>query len=166
MNMGKIAPNKEKIAIWEPKGEYAWLTNVWPCRIDIEGRTYASVENYYQSQKAADAKDRDYISDAPSGEEAKKRAYEIRARWRDDWGEPVMLEVMKKGMFAKFAQHPELAEKLLATGDREIHEEPPAGVVGNPLWAESGKDMLWHLFEELRDALRSGKPELFLSTRG
>lgn len=101
------------------QGEYRFLSNFWRAQIEVDGRKYETVEHYFQSRKARTGEDAKLIASASSPREAKRlgRRIKIRGNW-----EQVKLDVMEKGVHAKFQQHPELARKLVATGDVLLEE--------------------------------------------
>ncbi len=99
-------------------GEYRWLSNFFPCRIEWDGRVYGSTEAAYHSGKYP-AAERDVFTTLDP-DSAKKLAHAKpydTAAW-----EARKLRTMREVTWAKFSQHPELAEKLLATGDRYLEE--------------------------------------------
>lgn len=107
--------------------EYRFLSNFYPSRItvvvpcwkDTNTQCYAdTVEHAYQAAKTLDPEDYLHVISAPDPGSAKRRGRGIDIR--PDW-EDVKLGYMNEYVRAKF-RIPELAEKLLATGDRELIE--------------------------------------------
>lgn len=98
--------------IGEFQGQYRWLSNFWPLR---GGWT---LEHWFQRGKATCQEDVDYIMAAPRPGIAKRRGREIECR--RDWDE-VKDDLMLRLVRRKFMD-PELAGKLLATGDQELVE--------------------------------------------
>ena len=98
------------------KGTY--LSNFWSVPIVYEGLTYANAESAFQASKCADINERVWFVDtAPQIAKAKGRKVKIR----DDWDRArvfLMYDIVK----TKFEQHPDLASKLVATGDEDIVE--------------------------------------------
>jgi ribA/ribD-fused uncharacterized protein len=105
--------------ITEFRGSYQFLSNFYPAPIVYCGKTYPSAEHLYQSRKATDYAERERIRVAPSAGSAKRlgASCERRADW-DSIKDDVMREVIE----LKFAKNPDLAERLLATGDAELVE--------------------------------------------
>ena len=99
--------------------EYAWLSNFWPARIEIQDWVMPSAEHCYQAAKSLDARDWREIQQMTAGQ-AKK--YGRRVICRPDWHE-VKLPIMTEIVTLKFEQHPHLMAKLLATGDIKLIEE-------------------------------------------
>ena len=96
------------------RGEYAFLSNFYPC--DIDG--YPSVEHAFQALKATNPEVMEYIRTRPTPGEAKRagRKIQIRAGWND-----IRYSIMQVLVFKKF-QNEELKQKLLATGEAELIE--------------------------------------------
>ena len=98
-------------------GEYEFLSNFYEVPVRYE-YFYGSSEAAYQAQKAANLADKlEFLNYNPK--KAKRRARKIPVR--ADW-DSVKISFMRDIVFAKFTQNPELAKKLLATGDSEIVE--------------------------------------------
>jgi|688.fasta_scaffold1143784_1 ribA/ribD-fused uncharacterized protein len=112
--------------ISEFQGEYRFLSNFWPCviELDIEGKHYIfpSSEHAYQASKFLDPKLHEYFADAslPSGA-AKKAARKFKDKIRPDWDE-IKLEVMYKITTEKYTRNLDLQYKLLRTYDRKLIE--------------------------------------------
>ncbi|MFF2849970.1 NADAR family protein [Streptomyces sp. NPDC058001] len=127
------------------------LRNEFPAPVDFAGETYPSVLHGYWALSVADASEHDRIRDAPSGKEAHDRGG--RAKRRADW--PGMrLAVMEGLLEAKFTQHPDLAEILLATGDSVISY---TGLSDSPFWRDAhdhrGRNWMGRLLELTRSKL-------------
>jgi len=73
---------------------------------------------------------------------------------RADW-EEVKDKVMREALYAKFTQHPNLHEKMLATGNADIIEHTK----NDSYWGDggdgTGKNMLGVLLMELREELQN-----------
>ena len=100
------------------KGEYAFLSNMFPCTVEVEGITYMSSEAAYMARKTTIVGVRELIS-TMTGYKAKKfaRTIELRPGWNDMRGDE-----MFRCVVAKFTQNPELALKLMATKDKYLEE--------------------------------------------
>jgi|SRR5262245_9463276 len=129
--------------------EYRWLSNFFLSRVEWEGRVYGSAEAAYQSGKYPKAERDVFMTLDPH--DAKKLAdtkpYDSAA-----WAgrkERTMREVV----WAKFAQNPELAKKLLATGDRYLEE---TNWWGDNLWGVyrgEGQNLLGKILMDVRARL-------------
>ncbi len=152
--MAKLSP----VLFYYEKGENIEFSNLYPSRIRISGRSYGSVEAYYQSRKAKTAELRKWIASARNGAEAKRRGESLkRDQIAKDWNLK-RLAVMRKALFAKFTQNQRLRMRLLATGNAEMHEDSPDDM----FWGIKGRDVMGKMLVRLRSALKSGKPRRFL----
>lgn len=100
------------------ENEYAFLSNFYPSPIQERGINYATVEHYFQAQKTTVPFERHAIAAAATPGRAKQEGRRITLR--KNW-EEIKEQVMLDGLRLKFAI-PELAEKLLATGEAELVE--------------------------------------------
>lgn len=100
------------------RGEHAFLSNMFPCRVEFEGATYPSVEHAYQAAKSLDPSVRKTFDGAitPKGAKARGKRVTLRA----DWG-AVKLGVMEQSLRSKFADGG-LRALLVATGDAALVE--------------------------------------------
>jgi hypothetical protein len=105
------------MAITSFSEENRFLSNFYPCTIEIEGIEYPSVEHAYQAAKTLNIAEREEIALLTAGQ-AKRRGY--RVTLRDDW-ESIKLRIMEDLIRQKFNERV-LREKLKATGDAELIE--------------------------------------------
>ena len=104
----------EKIDVFD--GQYFFLSNFYPAKVEFGGLTYLSSEAAFQAQKCPE-RAKEFINLNPS--EAKRLGRKVKLR--DGWDNAkgfVMEAICKR----KFLQNPDLLEKLLATGDAELIE--------------------------------------------
>ena len=99
-------------------GEFAFLSNFYPCTVRDGKLTFPSTAHYFQAMKTLDMVERIYNSRAATPGESKKMGRSVKLR--PDW-EEVKLSVMETALRQKFAD-PELAAMLTATGDEELVE--------------------------------------------
>ena len=97
--------------------EHRFLSNFQTCNIQFNGYTYSSTEAAFQAAKSLDPKDHERFQFL-SAAEAKKEGRLLNLR--EDW-QKVKDDIMLTLTFEKF-KDPELAEKLLATGDLHLEE--------------------------------------------
>ena len=105
-------------------GDYRFLSNFYisPMKIDLGYLgtwSCQNVEEVYQASKAARRDQVIWVLQSASAGIAKRRGREIEKR--DDW-EQIKDGVMTMLVNEKFDQNPDLAEKLIATGDQELVE--------------------------------------------
>jgi len=102
-------------------GDYRFLSNMWPCLVNIYEHSFKSSEHAYQWAKT---KDNSYIIhpsfvDNMTGSEVKNWGQKIDIR--SDWQE-IKEQVMFDIVYAKFTQNKELQKLLLSTGDKYLEE--------------------------------------------
>lgn len=98
------------------------LSNFYPCEppLSISGKTFATVEHYYQYMKHA----RDDAAYAEKIRTSSVSSAHIlggaqRVSFRSDWNS-IRDDVYFEGMRAKFTQHETLQRALLSTGDKAL----------------------------------------------
>ena len=126
------------------RGDYFFLSNFYPTN-------FGSVEHHYQAAKTTDKAWRQRILDAPTAGIAKRLGR--KAPVRPDWDE-IKLQVMEDLVTQKFFAHPELATRLLATGDEELVE---ANWWGDKFWGKHngvGENHLGKILMKVRGELR------------
>ena len=107
--------------ISEFQGEFRFLSNFWPCEVELEGIRFPSVEHAYQSAKTLDLKKRKQISEMTSPGEAKRAGNTLILR--PDW-EEIKIEVMRELLRQKFdiTKHYDLWLELHMTKPEELVE--------------------------------------------
>jgi hypothetical protein len=131
------------------------FSNFAPFAIELDGARWATVEHYYQAQKFSDPDIRKAIRAAQKPAIAKKLAETHKAAIRPDW-DSVKDEVMYAAVSAKFAQHAELRELLLATGEEDIAESAPTDYYWGIGREGTGQNRLGRIMARIRAELRSG----------
>jgi hypothetical protein len=101
------------------QGDYRFLSNFWPATVEYEGIVYPTAEHAYQATKTLDMAERRRIAALPTPAEAKRAGEALKLR--PDWLQ-IKYQVMLDCVRYKFTHHPELAAKLLATGDAYLEE--------------------------------------------
>ena len=140
----------------QPWGE---LSNFSRHAVFISGRVWPTVEHYFQAQKFVGTANDEVIRRCGSPTLAKLRAEELTKEHRRlDW--PGVKEaVMLEGLRAKFGQHPDLAERLLHSGDRLLVEHTR----NDSYWGDggdgSGQNRLGHLLMQVRAEIRQPVPD-------
>lgn len=125
-------------------GEYRFLSNFYR---EQDGST---IEHHFQAAKSLEPDVRRWVLAASTPTEAKKRGRHLQLRngWEDD-----KLNVMLALLRMKFSD-PELAQKLLATGDAELVE---GNTWGDREWGVCngvGKNLLGRSLMKIRDELK------------
>ena len=97
---------------------YAFLSNAYETAVLYEGLVFGSAEAAFQAQKCRTWEERGAFADlSPARSRNRGRQVPLRADW-----EKVRLTVMEKIVMAKFSQHPDLASRLLRTGESLLVE--------------------------------------------
>lgn len=131
-------------------GQYRFLSNFWPCKVFLEGEEYPSVEHAYVASKVTDHELRKLVASKLTPGDAKRLGRKLPLR--PDW-DAIKLDVMKELLVQKFID-PELAEKLVATGDQELIE---GNTWGDTFWGVCdgvGENNLGKLLMEIRAFIR------------
>lgn len=95
------------------QGKYEFLSNAYPISIKWQGQEWLCAEAAFQAARCKHTADFFRFLHC-SAQKAKQRAGKVEPR--EDW-EEVKLEIMEEILYAKFSQHPHLAQKLKETGD-------------------------------------------------
>jgi ribA/ribD-fused uncharacterized protein len=133
------------------------FSNLYQRPIEFEGLVYLTSEHAYQAGKASKPAVRDWILSAPTPALAAMAAHGLYV-WDvvPDWAQ-IKFDRMRRVLRAKFDQHPDLQELLLATGEARLVEAGTVSNAVNRLWGEvngKGENMLGVMLMELRTAYR------------
>lgn len=145
------APPPAKITSF--RGKYAFLSNLTRADVCWQGLVFQNSEAAFQAAKCLTVEERlPFTTMQPVV--AKRQGK--RVRLRGDW-EEVKDGVMEGIVRAKFRQNPDLAQKLLATGDAEIAE---GNTWGDTYWGVDvrtgrGKNQLGRTLMKIRAELRA-----------
>lgn len=131
------------------KGKYYFLSNYYSCPVTYQGITYQNSEAAFHAQKDP-SRAREFCNLNPS--QAKRLGRKVNLR--SDW-EFVKDNIMKDIIIFKFKQNPELAKKLIGTGDSVLVE---ANNWGDAYWGydevnNCGQNRLGYILMEVRDLL-------------
>lgn len=110
----------ELTSILEIKGfrdQFSFLSNFYPAPVQLAGVIYPTVEHAYQAAKTLNPQQRQQFTSGTPGE-AKRLGQHISLR--PDW-DKAKLNIMKDLLQQKF-KHPDLADKLKATGSAYLEE--------------------------------------------
>lgn len=153
--MDQVQDGLEPIFFWGSKDTFAAFSNFYPSTIEISGRTWKTVEHFYQAMKTNDVGQQKAIQDAESPGQAKRLGQKVLLR--PDW-EEIKQVVMLTALRVKFADEP-YRSMLLSTGERPIYEDSPydkiwgTGVRGH---VGEGQNLLGKLLMRVRQELRDG----------
>lgn len=100
------------------KGKYSFLSNFFEAPVEYDGFVYRNTEAAFQAQKTNNKAERQQFTTLDASTSKRLgRSVTLRSDW-----EKVKIQVMYEVCYAKFAQNPQLAEKLVATGDEILVE--------------------------------------------
>jgi ribA/ribD-fused uncharacterized protein len=143
------------INFYRTKDEYGCFSNFAPYPVELKGKVWPTSEHYFQAQKFAGTEHEEAIRLEKSPMIAARMGRDRTKPIRPDW-EAVKDDIMRQAVRAKFRQHAELREMLLATGDARIVEHTE----NDSYWGDggdgSGKNMLGRILMEVREELRKG----------
>ncbi len=130
-------------------GGHPYLSNDYPAPITLDGDTFPTVEHAYWALATTDPDSRHRVVHAATTREA--RTIGQGAPLRPDWN-VVRLAIMTRLVREKFHQHPDLAAKLLATGDGRLIN----GVDFSRYWGDyrQGRNWLGRILEIVRAELQ------------
>lgn len=138
--------------------EYRFLSNFYQSPVAYGGLTYPNAEAAFQAQKCQKEEDKvkyTLIKNPVVAKRMGKKEPDLPANWREiSYG--IMLEIIR----AKFSV-PEMAEKLLSTGDAELmegnnHHDNLWGNCACPRCAaKTGENRLGRILMQVREELRN-----------
>ncbi len=135
---------------------YGVFSNLYRRPITFDNVIYPTAEHAYQAGKPRKDAVRDWLMAAPSPSLLAMAAHGLYV-WdvHPDWSK-TKFDRMKKVLLAKFSQHDDLLELLLATRKARLVEAATVDNAVNRLWGEVngvGKNMLGNLLMEVRGEL-------------
>jgi ribA/ribD-fused uncharacterized protein len=144
--------------ICEFENKYAFLSNFYASPFTHDGIAYPTVEHFFQAAKTLNIAEKKAIAAADTPGKAKRMGRAVKLR--PDW-EKVKVYYMELGLRLKFAD-PELAQKLIATGDEELiegnwwHDNTWGSCFCSDCINKPGRNLLGMLLMELRKELIYG----------
>ena len=115
------------ILFWHEYEENGYLSNWYESPFVIDDFRYLHVEQYIMAQKAKlfhDAEKYTAILRATTPQECKALGRDVKPFSFQTWSE-VRYDILKAGVYAKFAQNPDLNERLFYTGNSILSEASP-----------------------------------------
>jgi N-glycosidase YbiA len=133
---------------------YGGFSNFSPHPVTLKGKTWPTSEHYFQAQKFAGTPDEEEVRQAGSPMIAARMGRSRQRPLRKDW-DLVKDSIMHEAVLAKFTQHADLQEVLLATGDAVIVEHTK----NDAYWGDGGdgrgQNKLGRILMRVREELRS-----------
>lgn len=144
----------KRIEFYGTGGEYGFLSNFLPMPVRLKGKLWPSSEHYFQAQKFAGTVHEAEIRNAGTPTIAARLGRDRRKPLRRDW-ESVKDDVMREAVRAKFTQHADLREALLATGEALLIEH----TAEDDYWGDGGdghgQNKLGRILMQIREELRA-----------
>ena len=137
---------------------YGAFSNLYRREISFDGAVFPTSEHAYQAGKARKPEVRAWLMNAPTPALLAMAAHglyywDIAPGWSK-----IKLDRMRQVLRAKFTQHEDLLDLLLATDDARLVESATVDNTVNRLWGEvdgRGKNMLGKMLMELRTEFRA-----------
>lgn len=142
------------IYFYSTKDAYGEFSNFKAYPFELKGKTWRTVEHYFQAQKFAGTEHEEELRETPSPMVVARKGRSRKRPLRTDW-EEVKDQIMREAVYAKFEQHAELEEMLLNTGDNEIVEQTTRDYYWGCGSEGTGKNMLGIILMETRERLLS-----------
>lgn len=135
--------------------QYRFLSNFYDARVEYGGLAFGSNEAAFQAQKCMTEEEKVQFTEYGPG---KSKGVGRRVQLRPDW-EKVKVGIMEEIVRAKFTQHPELAARLLATGEKALVEGNTWGDTcwGVDLRTGQGENHLGRILMKVREELKKGE---------
>lgn len=132
---------------------YTFLSNFYEAPVFFDRLTYGSNEAAFQAQKCMTEEEKIPFTEYGPG---KSKGMGRRVQLRPDW-EAVKVGLMEEIVRAKFTQHPELAWRLIGTGDKMLVE---GNHWGDTFWGVDtrtgqGENHLGKILMKVREELKS-----------
>lgn len=133
-------------------GEFFFLSNFYYCNITYNGLEFTNAEAAFQSMKCiSDIQRKLFRHLNPSSAKRLGRSVALRHDW-----ESIKLSVMEDVIRAKFTQNPDLARKLIVTGNAKLIEGNTWGDAywGFDLRKNAGENHLGIILMKIRKELK------------
>lgn len=142
----------EKIKFYSVNEAYGEFSNFALFPIKLKGKIWKTIEHYFQAQKFVDKAYQEKIRKASTPMKAAQLGRSRKVRIMKNW-DNIRDNVMYEALKAKFTQHEELNELLLATGDKILIEHTENDSYWGDSGDGSGKNKLGKLLMRLREKL-------------
>ena len=134
------------------KDDYWFLSNFSEYPVYYQGRIWPTAEHAYQAMKTSDLDLQEEIRKAATPGIAKKKGRKVKLR--KGW-EALKYHIMTESVMSKFKQNPDIAKKLVETGDAHLAE---GNDWGDTYWGTvngKGQNKLGHILMYVRNTVES-----------
>lgn len=143
----------KEIYFFNREDKYFELSNFAGFGFELNGHRWRTMEHYFQAMKFVGTQQFERILNSGSPKQAKdlgqSRAYPIKSDW-----DQIKEDIMLLGLRAKF-QNPELKDRLLGTGKKNLIENSPYDKCWGVGPNGKGKNRLGVLLMQLRAELKN-----------
>jgi len=144
---------KNTICFYSVHDDYGEFSNFAPYPIKVANKMWPTSEHYFQAMKFKDKSEQEKIRKAKTPMIAARLGRDRKRKLRRDW-ESVKVNAMRDALIAKFTQHGDLRELLLATDDAKLVEH----TTNDSYWGDGGdgkgQNRLGRLLMDVRETLR------------
>ena len=144
----------ETIKFYRVQDRLGCFSNFAPYPIELDGKVWPTSEHYFQAQEFVGTAFEEEIRLAKSPMIAALMGRGRSKPLRKDW-ERVKDEIMRAAVLAKFTQHADIRETLLATGDALLVEHTR----NDSYWGDGGngkgRNMPGQILVSVREELRN-----------
>lgn len=140
------------IKFYRTRDPYGCFGNYYKARLFIYNRWWNTNEHAYQAQKCWDPVEYDAIHQTVKANDARLLGQKVLMR--PYWDEIHKDRVMEECVRAKFLQHKDLRDMLMATGDEELIEDSPIDSCWGCGKDGTGKNMLGKILMKIRKELQ------------
>lgn len=149
--------NSEPVYFYHSDQPWGELSNFSAHAVFVDGVIWPTTEHYYQAQKFKEMSYKEKLRCCKTPMMAKSKAHSLSDEFgRSDWVS-IRDSVMLNALRTKFSQHPDLAKKLLSSGERQLVELTE----NDEYWGDpgdgSGQNRLGHLLMQIRAELSARK---------
>lgn len=142
-----------KIEFYRTRDTYGFFSNFSHHPIALDGKVWPTTEHYFQAKKFAGTEHEEAVRLAKTPMVAAQMGRSRKRPLRPDW-ESVKDSIMYEAVLAKFTQHEDLKDALIATGDAILVEH----TTNDSYWGDggdgSGKNRLGETLMAVRGHIR------------
>lgn len=129
-----------------------YMSNYYKARFFIYDRWWDTCEHAYQAQKCVNPIEYEAIHGAIKANDARLMGQKVQMR--EHWNDIHKDRVMEECVRAKFLQHKDLRDQLMATGEEELIEDSPYDWYWGCGADGTGKNMLGKVLMKIRKELQ------------
>jgi N-glycosidase YbiA len=152
---GEVAQAGDPVFFHDVNETHGYFSNFSNHAVHMRSQIWPTMEHYYQGSKFQLPVLVEEVRTSLTPGAAKRYAHRHAADIRPDWSE-TKVTVMRAGLIAKFSQHIDLRERLIATGGAELVEVSPCDVYWGRTVGGHGRNMLGQLLMSVREELKGG----------